>query len=242
MQKKKCQVLRIGKVVKSTVIYLKNRTFQWSSTEANALWMSFTTKKENIFQLNLKPKIRDFRKCLQLWQHRNLTLMGKITVLKSFALPKLKHALSSLQYPSKEIIKEIEKIRYAFIWEGKPEEIKREILILDYEKGGLKMIDLEMFIMSLKISWLKRISVSENNRTINYIYSEKLIFDCNFSPDDVNSIIQKNIFINESLTTWYKCNIKKRILNYRNEIMWNNYDIKAGGKTIFYANWYQNGI
>ena len=60
------------------------------------------------------------------------------------------------------------------------------------------MIYLEMFIMSLKISWLKRISVSENNRTINYIYLEKLkhvsgklFFECNFPPDDVNSIVQK---------------------------------------------------
>ena len=128
-------------------------------------------KKENIFQLNLKPKILDFRKCLQRWQHRKLTLMGKITVIKHFALPRLIYALSSLQYPPKEIIKEI---MYAFIWEGKPEKIKRVILIQDYEKGGLKMIDLEMFIMSLKISWLKRISVSENNRTIIYIYLEKL--------------------------------------------------------------------
>ena len=24
--------------------------------------------------------------------------------------------------------------------------------------------------------------------------------------------------------------------------MWNNYDIKVGGKTTVYANWYQNGI
>ena len=109
-------------------------------------------KKENIFQLNFKPKKRDFRKCLQQWQHRNLMLMGKITVIKSFALPKLIHALSSLQYQSKEIIKEIEKIMYALIWEGKPEKIKRKILMQDYEKGGLKMIDLGMFIMSLKIS------------------------------------------------------------------------------------------
>ena len=161
--------------------------------------------------------------------------MGKITVIKRFALPKLMYALSSLQYPTKKIIKEIEKIMYAFIWEGKPEKLKREILIQDYEKGGLKIIDLEMFIMSLKISWLKRISVSENNRTINYIYLEKLkhvggklFFECNFSPDDINSIVQKNTFINEILTTWYKCNIKKSILSYRNEIMWNNYDIKAG--------------
>ena len=164
--------------------------------------------------------------------------MGKITVIKHFALPKLIYALSSLQYPSKEVIKEIENMMYAFIWEGKPEKIKREILIQDYEKGDLKMIDLEMFIMSLKISWLKRISASENNRTINYIYLEKLkhvsgklFFECNFSPDDVNSIVKKNnTFINEILTTWCKCNIKKSILSYRNEIMWNNYDIKVGGK------------
>ena len=134
---------------KSIVIYLKNRKFQWSSTEANALGMTFTTKqkkkekkKENIFQLNLKPKILEFRKCPQRWQHRKLTLMGKIIVIKHFAVPKLIYALSSLQYPPKETIKEIIKIMYAFIWEGKPKKIKREILIQDYEKGGLKMIDL----------------------------------------------------------------------------------------------------
>ena len=87
---KKCQVLRIGKMEKSIVIYLKNRKFHWSSTEANTLGLTFTTttkkkkkkKKENIFHLNLKPKILDFRKCLQRWQHRKLTLMGKITVIK----------------------------------------------------------------------------------------------------------------------------------------------------------------
>ena len=119
----------------------------------------------------------------------------------------------------------------------KPEKIKREILIQDYEKGGVKMIDLEMFIISLKISWLKRISESENNITLNYIYSQKLkhvggklFFECNFSLDDVDSIVQKNTFKNENLTTWCKCNIKKSIMSYRNEIMWNNDDIKAEEK------------
>ena len=114
---------------------------------------------------------------------------------------------------------------------------------------GCRTTPLEHWSRRKPISWLKRISVSENNKTINYIYLEKLkhvggklFFECNFSPDDINSIVQKNTFINEILTTWYKCNIKKSILSYRNEIMWNKYDIKAGGKTIFHANWYQNGI
>ena len=29
---------------------------------------------------------------------------------------------------------------YQFIWDGKPDKIRRDILIQDYEKGGLKMI------------------------------------------------------------------------------------------------------
>ena len=87
--------------------------------------MTFTTKKENIFQLNLEPKLRDLRKCLKQWQHRKLTLMGKIIVTKNFALPKLIYALSSLQYPPKEIIKEIEKKKKKCVlsfWEGKAEK------------------------------------------------------------------------------------------------------------------------
>ena len=39
--------------------------------------------------------------------------MSKITEIKHFALPRLIYALSSLQYPPKEIRKEIEKIMYA---------------------------------------------------------------------------------------------------------------------------------
>ena len=44
---KKCQVLRIGKMEKNIEMYLKNRNFQWSSKEANALGMIFTTKRKH---------------------------------------------------------------------------------------------------------------------------------------------------------------------------------------------------
>ena len=62
---KKCQVLRIGSMTKSNVVYLKDRKFQWSSTEASSLGMTFGTNKENIFRANLEPKIKLFEKCLK---------------------------------------------------------------------------------------------------------------------------------------------------------------------------------
>ena len=68
---KKCQVLRIGSMSKSDIVYLKGRKFQWSSTEASSLGMTFCTNKYNIFRANLEPKIMLFEKCLKQWQHRN---------------------------------------------------------------------------------------------------------------------------------------------------------------------------
>ena len=38
---KKCQVLQIGSMSKSDIVYLKGRKFQWSSTEASLLGMTF---------------------------------------------------------------------------------------------------------------------------------------------------------------------------------------------------------
>ena len=71
-------------MTKSDVVYLKSRTFQWSSTEASSLGMTLSTTKDNIFRANLEPKSKLFD-----FSHRKLTLMGKLTVIKKTqALPK----------------------------------------------------------------------------------------------------------------------------------------------------------
>ncbi|MCG7875526.1 MAG: reverse transcriptase domain-containing protein [Candidatus Thiodiazotropha endolucinida] len=249
LNSKKCQVLRIGTNIKNDVVYLKNRKFQWSSTKASSLGMTFTANSENIFKLNLDKKINDFDNCLKQWQHRKLTLMGKITVVKNFALPKLIYVLSSTPNPSKESINRIDKIMYNFIWDGKPEKIKRDILTKDFEKGGLKMIDLQTFIKSLKISWIKRIVASDDNGILNKLYLDKLkpfggklLFECNFSDEDIGKILPKNTFLADILAAWFSCNTKTHISDYRNEILWNNQQIKADGNTIMFLNWYYKGI
>ena len=97
--------------------------------------MTFNTNKRNIFLSNLEPKIKEFEKCLQQWQHRKLTLMGKIVVIKNYALPKLIYFLTSLPNPPKDTINRLEKSMYNFLWDGKPDKIKRETQ--DYDHGGL---------------------------------------------------------------------------------------------------------
>ena len=79
--------------------------------------------------------------------------MGKITVLKSLIAPQLVYILSPL--PTEHcILNEINKVFFNFLWNGKGDKIKRDIMIGDYSQGGLRMIDIQSFNKSLKTMWV----------------------------------------------------------------------------------------
>ena len=45
---------------------------------------------------------------------------------------------------------------YEFIWDSKPDKIKRTISSLDYIVGGLKIPNLNKFNEPLKTTWIRR--------------------------------------------------------------------------------------
>lgn len=245
----KCQVLRIGISKYTSVQHLNKRKFSWSSDEASCLGMTFHTNKRNIYSANLEPKIKEFEKCLQQWQHRKLTLMGKIVVIKNFALPKLIYPLSSLPNPPIDTIKRLEKIMFNFIWDGKPDKIKRDVLTRDYEQGGLKMIDIEKFILSLKVSWVKRFLQPECSSLLKSVYEGDLklfggvlLFECNFKHHDINKHFNSKPFLRDILLAWEKLKDQNVTYNYGNEILWNNSKIRVDDNTVLFKNWHQSGI
>ena len=88
--------------------------------------------------------------------------MGKIIVVNNFAFPKLVYPLTVLNNINNETCKAIENLMFKFICDKKPDKIKRKTLCQDYINGGLKMLELKKFILSLKASWLKRITDKNN--------------------------------------------------------------------------------
>ena len=57
---------------------------------------------------------------------------------------------------SKDLIKEINRLIYGFIWRGN-HKIKRSAIINDIENGGLKMLDLASMIQAQRVKALKKI-------------------------------------------------------------------------------------
>lgn len=79
----------------------------------------------------------------------NLILIGKILVIKSLVASHLTYILAPLA-TNQNASNEINNIFYSFLWNNKGDMIKRMVLINDYDKGGLKVIDLSLFNKLLK--------------------------------------------------------------------------------------------
>ena len=60
---------------------------------------------DQITELNLKPKNLKMEKLSSIWKCRNLTLIGKITIIKTLMISKIIHILLSLPRPSEESFK-----------------------------------------------------------------------------------------------------------------------------------------
>ena len=71
--------------------------------------------------------------------------------------------LTSLMPTANNVIVELNRLLYKFLWNG-TDKVTRLSTINEFEKGGLRMIDLECMIKSLRLAWLKRI-FSENEGT-----------------------------------------------------------------------------
>ena len=244
---KKCTILRIGSLKTTDIKFLNERPYKWTSSSAKTLGVIFTTDKTQLLSLNLEPKIKEFKRCLKLWEKRNLTTLGKITVIKTFALPKLIYPLTVLPNPPNDVIIDIKKYMNEFIWKSKVNKVSQKTIIKDYDEGGLKMIDIESFMAALKASWVKRILDNNNKGLWKMTYIDILdklggefFFSCNCQQIHTKNITQ-NEFLENILQSWCKINYNDSI-PILNQILWNNSKILNVGKPIVYKNWLLKGI
>ena len=86
-----------------------------------------------------------------------MSIIGKIQVIKSLAVSKFVHLLTTLPSPNDLFLKELETLFFSFIWGEKGDKIARKTIIKDIEDGGLKMTNIGSFTKALKISWIKKV-------------------------------------------------------------------------------------
>ena len=112
-------------------------------------------------ETNFQAKVDEIKALFYNWMNRNLTVYGKILVVKSLALSKLSHLSLVLPNLAKDQIKQLETLIFKFLWNGKPDKISREHSKLKEKAGGLGVPDIKTFWNGLKFSWFKRMISTE---------------------------------------------------------------------------------
>ena len=102
-------------------------------------------KKKNFIE-----QLDSIKNLINIWSARGLSIYGKVTIIKSFLIPKFIYVCSILPTP-KELLKELNKILFKFLWKG-VDEVARASVINKYKEGGLRMVDLKCMIKSLRLA------------------------------------------------------------------------------------------
>jgi len=67
---------------------------------------------------NFQGMFKSVKKTLNMWKWRGLTLLGKIQIVNSFAIPKFMPKADRI-YVSKDLIQAVNKELYGFTWNAK---------------------------------------------------------------------------------------------------------------------------
>jgi len=136
-------------------------------SEVKICGLYFCNDKDKEYEENIMAKIEKLENQLRKWMCRNLTLEGKILIVKTYGLSQLIYNLQCHYILEKEIIL-VERLIYKFIWSKKwtdsrtIDRIKRSVLKNELDMGGLKAPDIDCLDKALKLKQFIRASKSTN--------------------------------------------------------------------------------
>ena len=202
-------------------------------------------------KLNFKEIIDAIKTKLQLWKWRNLTIIGRIQIVKTFVIPLIMYRAGSICI-DKDVVTEANRIIFDFIWKGK-DKVKRVSLVGDIKDGGLKAPHLESIIKTHRIMLCQRFVDVEpcnwKNILCHYLkqVGGKFILCCNF---DIKKLpINLTMYYRECFECFSHCSAAtgNNILGLSHEqisniVLWNNKFICINGKSVFNQSLVSKGI
>ena len=224
--------------------------FQWPEKPIRVLGTFISYNEKENEKYNFTLKLQKLKSILDIWNCRSLTIFGRCLIAKSLGISQLIHSLSSLDVPL-EYLNAVNSAIFKFIWKNKKDKIKRKVMFLDYDQGGLRAPSIYALSKSLKLAWISRLLAvdygsGESWKAIpNYFFERygglNFILRCNYDKKFLDQIELPQFY---KLSLLYFLELKEFFPNQsgQEQILFNNKDILIHGHSIFYRNWYDRGV
>ncbi len=250
----KTEAIWLGSKILSDDTLLPEVNLKWNTTGSfTLLGIEYNLKENDKTKNNYEIAQKKIESLLSHWSFRKLTLIGKITVIKTLALAKLVHLLMVLP-ESEEFIENIQRIFFRFIWDKGRDRIARQTMYLTREEGGLKVPNVAIFSKSLKLIWIKKLMDTNDESGWKMLFLDKIDKIGNNTlwlshSTELNKLAQAqnfNPFWKSVIRAWADVRGKHSkpttAVEVLSQTIWRNSHIKIQDKTIFYHRWHVAGV
>ena len=239
---KKTKTIWLGKWAKSRSNPLG---MKWTRSPVKILGVNFSYDDKGNDEFNFNRKLEVLETKLDMWSSRDLTLFGKVMLIKTLAISQLIYSASNHPVPAR-IEDSVKTKCFKFLWRNKKDKIKRSGLYQDSNKGGLRMTDISLMFKSLKLAWIPRLLCAgkKNWCTVPDHYFRKMgglnfLLRCNY-----------NVKYFDQLPVFYKTILKsfselKTLYGYdqlQDLVLFNNKDILVVGRPVYLHEWFKRGV
>ncbi len=162
---------------------------------------------------NFNPLIAKIENIVKIWSMRNLSVFGKVAVIKAHLQSQLVYQLLFLPSSLKCFQQTVEQLLFKYLWNNKPDTVKRVTMLANKDESGLNMPNIQYQDTSLKIAWVQRlVCQSESNwaklAIVHLPPGGDTIFMANISQNDIcrSKLLPKSVFWKDVLLAWVKLN------------------------------------
>ena len=224
--------------------------------EIKILGIYFSNSKSAAeIETNWNPKIDTVTRLLSKWSNRDLSIIGKIHLVKTFGLSQFIFLMQSIELP-RHVLDTINRIFFRFIWRKKFtnkkawEKIKRSVLCNSKFNGGLNMVDIVKMQSSILLSWAEAL-ISKNHHKwskIALLFFRNLgglsVFESSVSLKNFKGLSQmQSPFWRSVLRVWLEESDNPADPNiYFEDPIFNNRHIKYNNSSLFLPSCLTRGI
>ena len=254
-----------------------------NKNKTEAMWLGrLKTNKENLYDIKFKEKVKivgivfnnsipasqieenwysrleKIQQIMVSWSKRNLSISGKLCIIKTFLISQFVHVMQALILPP-QVLNNLNTILFRFLWKKKFtntrafEKVKRVVLCNEIDKGGLNMIDIKTMQASFVLNWAFKLLQSNGEIWSvfpRYLFSKLGVNLSCFLADTKPKLFSglgyiKSEFWKQVLITWLDNmqNLKNNsIIEVNHSNLWNNTQIVFRNKPLFFKDWVNAGI
>ena len=215
LNKKKCEAIPLG-TTNDAIDHLEGIKIVNTSKILGVYFSNYKSPED--IDKNWTDKIQKLENILTKWSIRDLSIIGKIHILKTFGLSIFIYLMRSIGIPT-EVLHKINTLFYRFVWKKKVsnakafEKVKRTVMEGPLEMGGLKMVNIKQMQTSMYLEWAEKLINGKTHEwsEIPRFWLKKvggtMIFKTKITVQNIKGINNvKNMFWRNVVESWVKNN------------------------------------